>query len=160
MRNGDFSQLLAQTNSGRHQGSAQRAAFPEQCDSRRTGISSVSQAVNQTYLPAPNRGGADALASNYGFTFPFPQDYHLRKDFTQRIDYQHHQQEPPDGPHDRGLGALRAAHELPRLLLDARTFQHPHRGGRHPHLLARRSSTRRAWVSTKRSTPMATRSTE
>jgi len=51
-------------------------------------ISAVSQAVNQHYLPAPNRGGADALASNFGFTFPFPQDYHLRKDFTQRIDYQ------------------------------------------------------------------------
>jgi outer membrane receptor protein involved in Fe transport len=51
-------------------------------------INAVSQAVNQGYLPAPNRLGPDALANNYGFVFPFPQDYSLRKDYTQRVDYQ------------------------------------------------------------------------
>lgn len=51
-------------------------------------LSALSLKVNEKYLPAPNRGGADALSNNYSFTFPFPTDYHLRKDFTQRIDYQ------------------------------------------------------------------------
>src|SRR5262249_3854734 len=51
-------------------------------------INAVSQAVNQGYLPAPNRGGPDALGNNYGFVFPYPQDYSLRKDFTQRVDHQ------------------------------------------------------------------------
>ena len=44
--------------------------------------------MNDKYLPAPNRGGADSLSNNFGFTFPFPTDYSLRKDFTQRVDYQ------------------------------------------------------------------------
>jgi hypothetical protein len=51
-------------------------------------LNALSLKVNEKYLPSPNRGGADALANNYGFTFPFPTDYALRKDFTQRIDYQ------------------------------------------------------------------------
>jgi len=87
MRGGDFSQLLAQRTpivikdplTGQP---LSNNVIPA------SSISAVSQAVNQHYLPAPNRGGADALASNFGFTFPFPQDYHLRKDFTQRVDYQ------------------------------------------------------------------------
>ncbi len=51
-------------------------------------ISSVSQATIDKYLPAPNRGGPNALSNNFGFTFPFPDDYSLRKDFTQRLDFQ------------------------------------------------------------------------
>src|SRR5215467_3927690 len=87
MRGGDFSQLLAQRTALVIKDPLSGEPYPNNVIpvSR---ISAVSQAVNQKYLPAPNRGGADALASNYGFTFPFPQDYHLRKDFTQRIDYQ------------------------------------------------------------------------
>lgn len=50
-------------------------------------LNSVALKVNDKYLPAPNRGGPDALANNYGFTFPFPTDYSLRKDFTQRVDF-------------------------------------------------------------------------
>jgi hypothetical protein len=87
MRGGDFSQLLAQSRPIVIKDPLSGQAFPNNVipTSR---ISSVSQLVNQNYLPAPNRGGPNALASNYSFTFPFPQDYHLRKDFTQRIDYQ------------------------------------------------------------------------
>ena len=87
MRGGDFSQLLAQRTPVVIKDPLSGEPFPNNVIpvSR---ISAVSQAVNQGYLPAPNRGGADALASNFGFTFPFPQDYHLRKDFTQRVDYQ------------------------------------------------------------------------
>ena len=87
MRGGDFSQLLTQKNPIVIKDPLNGQPFANNLiPSNR--ISSVSQAVNQGYLPAPNRGGSDALASNYGFTFPFPQDYHLRKDFTQRVDYQ------------------------------------------------------------------------
>jgi hypothetical protein len=87
MRNGNFSQLLGgsqpiqlvdPTNNMPFAGNVIPASR----------ISPVAQAVNQNYLPAPNRGGANALANNYGFTFPYPDDYSLRKDFTQRIDHQ------------------------------------------------------------------------
>jgi hypothetical protein len=87
MRGGDFSQLLAQRTPVVVRDPLNGQPFPGNVIPAAR-ISAVSQAVNQSYLPSPNRGGADALASNYGFTFPFPQDYHLRKDFTQRIDYQ------------------------------------------------------------------------
>ncbi len=50
-----------------------------------TQISSVSRIATDTYLPAPNKPG---MVNNYGFTFPFPTDYSLRKDFTQRLDWQ------------------------------------------------------------------------
>jgi hypothetical protein len=87
MRGGDFSQLLSQRIPVIVKDPLTGQPFPNNViPSAR--VSSVSQAVNQTYVPAPNRGDADALASNYGFTFAFPQDYHLRKDLTQRIDYQ------------------------------------------------------------------------
>ena len=87
MRDGDFSQLQASGQPIVIKDPLTRQPFPNNVIPANR-ISSVSQAINQNYLPAPNRGGADALASNFGFTFPFPQDYHLRKDFTQRIDYQ------------------------------------------------------------------------
>ncbi|HET8550205.1 MAG TPA: carboxypeptidase regulatory-like domain-containing protein [Bryobacteraceae bacterium] len=86
MRAGDFSQLLS-------------LARPTVIRDPLTGqpflgniiptqrISSVARSVNEKYLPAPNRGGADALSNNYGFTFPFPTDYSLREDFTQRFDH-------------------------------------------------------------------------
>jgi hypothetical protein len=86
MRSGDFSQLLGRSSPIVIKDPTTGQPFPNNVIpvSR---ISSVAQLVNQNYLPAPNLGGANALANNYGFTFPFPQDYHLRKDFTQRLDY-------------------------------------------------------------------------
>jgi hypothetical protein len=86
MRNGDFSQLLAQRTPIAIRDPLNGQPFPNNVIPTNR-ISAVAQAVNQNYLPSPNRGG-DALANNYGFTFPFPEDYHLRKDFTQRVDYQ------------------------------------------------------------------------
>ncbi|MFB3825430.1 MAG: carboxypeptidase regulatory-like domain-containing protein [Bryobacteraceae bacterium] len=84
MRSGDFSQLLPRIVitdplSGQ--------PFPRNVIPQNR-ISAVSQAVNQNYLPAPNRGVEGAQSNNYAFTFPYPQDYTLRKDFTQRIDHQ------------------------------------------------------------------------
>jgi hypothetical protein len=87
MRGGDFSQPLSGSKPIVINDPATGAPFPNNVIPA-SRISSVSQAVNQNYLPAPNLGGPNALANNYGFTFPFPQDYHLRKDFTQRLDYQ------------------------------------------------------------------------
>jgi hypothetical protein len=40
------------------------------------------------YLPAANRGGPNDLANNYSFIHPFPYDYVLRRDTTQRLDHQ------------------------------------------------------------------------
>lgn len=87
MRSGDFSQLLAQRTPIVVRDPLNGAPFAGNIipTSR---LSPVSLKVNEKYLPAPNRGGADDLSNNYGFTFPFPTDYALRKDFTQRIDHQ------------------------------------------------------------------------
>ena len=51
-------------------------------------INALSQIVNQNYLPAPNQGGPNALTSNFGYLSPYPDDYSLRRDFTQRVDHQ------------------------------------------------------------------------
>jgi hypothetical protein len=87
MRGGDFSQLLAQRTPTVIRDPLNNAPFAGNVIPANR-LSGVAKAVNDKYLPSPNRLGADALGSNYGFTFAFPQDYHLRKDFTQRVDYQ------------------------------------------------------------------------
>jgi hypothetical protein len=86
MRAGDFSQLLSLDRPITIVDPTTGDPFPGNIiPSNR--INSVSANVNASYLPAPNRGSADTLANNFGFTFPFPTDYSLRQDFTQRIDY-------------------------------------------------------------------------
>ncbi len=87
MRSGDFSQLLALSSPVIVKDPLTGLPFPNNMIPA-SRISSVSQAVNQSYLPAPNLGGPNQLSNNYGFTFPFANDYTLRKDFTQRIDHQ------------------------------------------------------------------------
>src|SRR5260370_41763402 len=106
MRNGDFSQWLAQKTPIAIKDPVNGQPFANNIIPA-SRISSVAQAVNQTYLPAPNRGGPDSLGSNYGFTFPFPQDYHLREDFTQRIDYQISSKNPLRGRVIEDWGASR-----------------------------------------------------
>ncbi|HYM09238.1 MAG TPA: carboxypeptidase-like regulatory domain-containing protein, partial [Bryobacterales bacterium] len=87
MRQGDFSQLLNQSKPIVIKDPLSGQPFANNLIPA-SRINAVSQAVNQNYLPAPNRGGPNALASNYGFVFPYPQDYSLRKDYTQRVDHQ------------------------------------------------------------------------
>ena len=87
MRQGNFSQLSAGGQPITIVDPLTNTPFPNNIIPANR-ISPVAQAINQNYLPAPNRGGPGALANNYGFTFPFPDDYSLRKDFTQRIDHQ------------------------------------------------------------------------
>jgi Carboxypeptidase regulatory-like domain/TonB dependent receptor len=84
MRGGDFAQLLPGTII---KDPSTGTPFPGNLIPA-SSLNALSLKVNEKYLPAPNRGGSGVLANNYGFTFPFPTDYHLRKDFTQRIDYQ------------------------------------------------------------------------
>jgi outer membrane receptor protein involved in Fe transport len=86
MREGDFSQLLSLPSPVVIRDPLTNQPFPGNVIP--TGrLNDVSKSVNEHYLPAPNRGGADALSNNYGFTFPFPTDYALRQDFTQRFDH-------------------------------------------------------------------------
>lgn len=87
MRNGDFSQLLARSPAIIVRDPLTGDPFPNNMIPANR-INAVSSRVNEKYLPLPNRGGADALSNNFGFTFPFPTDYALRKDFTQRVDHQ------------------------------------------------------------------------
>jgi hypothetical protein len=87
MRGGDFSQLLAGSKPVVINDPLTGKPFPGNIIPANR-ISPLALKVNDKYLPAPNRGGADSLSNNFGFTFPFPTDYSLRKDFTQRVDYQ------------------------------------------------------------------------
>jgi len=86
MRQGDFSQLLNLARPTVIRDPTTGNPFPGNIipSSR---LSPLSLKVNEKWLPAPNRGGADDLANNYGFVFPFPFDYALRRDTTQRIDH-------------------------------------------------------------------------
>ncbi|MPY88801.1 MAG: hypothetical protein GEU99_12835 [Luteitalea sp.] len=86
MRAGDFSQLLHLSNPITLNDPLTGEPFPNNIIPENR-INPVSQRVNDRYLPAPNRGASDDLSSNFGFTFPFPTDYSLRQDFTQRIDH-------------------------------------------------------------------------
>jgi hypothetical protein len=86
MRSGDFSQLLTTSSPVTIKDPTTGAPFPGNVIPANR-ISSLSQKVNSKYLPAPNRGSADSLSNNFGFIFPFPTDYSLRQDFTQRLDY-------------------------------------------------------------------------
>src|SRR5438552_3161879 len=50
-------------------------------------LNATALAVEQKYIPAPNLGGADALANNYGFLFPYPGDaWHVDYN-VERIDH-------------------------------------------------------------------------
>ena len=87
MRAGDFSQLLAGSKPVVINDPLTGKPFPGNVIPANR-LSALALKVNDKYLPAPNRGGPDSLSNNFGFTFPFPTDYSLRKDFTQRVDYQ------------------------------------------------------------------------
>jgi len=84
MRQGNFSELLAQTRPTIVRDPTTGDPFPNNLIPTAR-LNPLSLKVNEKYLAAPNRPG---LTNNFGFTFPFPTDYSLRKDWTQRIDYQ------------------------------------------------------------------------
>ena len=84
MRQGNFSELLSQAKPVILKDPSTGDPFPGNIIPNNR-LNPLSLKVNEKYLPPPNRPG---LANNFGFTFPFPTDYSLRKDFTQRVDWQ------------------------------------------------------------------------
>jgi hypothetical protein len=86
MRTGDFSQLLTQSRPIAIRDPLTGNPFPGNVIPANR-LNPLSLKVNERYLPAPNRGGPNDLASNYAFIFPFPYDYALRRDLTQRVDH-------------------------------------------------------------------------
>jgi hypothetical protein len=86
MRAGDFSQLLGLARPVTVRDPLSGAPFPGNAIPA-SRVSPLSLKVNEKYLPAPNRGGSDDLANNFGFTFPYPADLYVRADFTVRIDH-------------------------------------------------------------------------
>jgi len=50
-------------------------------------LNPVAQKVFEKYLPAPNLGGPDALANNFGFLFRYPVDLYTWNAFEERIDH-------------------------------------------------------------------------
>lgn len=86
MRQGDFSQLLGLSKPVTIKDPLTGQPFPGNIIPA-SRLNSVALKTNTAYLPAPNLGGPNAVANNYGFTFPFPDDYSRREDFTQRFDF-------------------------------------------------------------------------
>jgi len=86
MRQGDFSQLLSLSRPVVIRDPLSGQPFPNNVipESR---LNALSMKVVTKYLPAPNRLGPNDLSNNYAFIFPFPYDYALRRDTTQRIDH-------------------------------------------------------------------------
>ncbi len=87
MRQGDFSQLLTLSRPVVVRDPLTGDPFPGNVIPR-SRFSSVSTKVLDTYLDAPNRGGPNDLSNNYSFIHPWPYDYVLRRDTTQRLDHQ------------------------------------------------------------------------
>jgi hypothetical protein len=86
MRQGDFSQLLSQSRPLVIRDPLSGNPFPGNIIPRDR-FNPVATRVLDKYLPAPNRLGPNELSNNYSFIHPFPYDYVLRRDTTQRIDH-------------------------------------------------------------------------
>src|SRR5262245_17120321 len=85
MRRGDFSQLLSLPQPITIRDPLSNTPFPNNVipSSR---INSTIQRVFDKYLHAPNLGGPDALANNYGFLFPYPTDLYTWNSYDIRVD--------------------------------------------------------------------------
>ena len=86
MRGGDFSQLLSLASPVVIKDPLTGAPFPGNMVPA-SRLNPLSLKVNNAYLPAPNLGGPNTLVNNYGYTFPWPTDLHIREDFTVRVDH-------------------------------------------------------------------------
>jgi hypothetical protein len=87
MRQGDFSQLLARSSPIVVRDPLTGNPFPGNIIPANR-FNSVANNILSKYLPAPNRLGPNDLSNNYSFIHPFPYDYVLRRDTTQRLDHQ------------------------------------------------------------------------
>jgi len=86
MRTGDFSQLLRISRPVTIRDPLSGIAFPGNIIPA-SRINATTLKVQQKYIPAPNLAGPDALATNYGFLFPFPSDaWHVDYN-VERVDH-------------------------------------------------------------------------
>ena len=86
MRQGDFSQLLTGNRPVTIRDPLSGNPFPNNVIPRDR-FNAVAVKVLDKYLPAPNRLGPNDQSNNYSFIHPYPYDYILRRDTTQRIDH-------------------------------------------------------------------------
>jgi hypothetical protein len=85
MRRGDFSQLLSLARPVAIRDPLTNAPFPGNViPSGR--LNPTALRMQEKYLPAPNQGGPDTLASNYGFLFPYPTDLFKWNSYDYRVD--------------------------------------------------------------------------
>jgi hypothetical protein len=86
MRTGDFSQLLGGARPLIVRDPLSGDPFPNNTIPRAR-FNNVAVKVMDRFLPGPNRLGPNDLSNNYSFIHPYPYDYVLRRDTTQRIDH-------------------------------------------------------------------------
>jgi hypothetical protein len=86
MRRGDFSQLLSLARPVTVRDPLTNTPFPNNVIPA-SRINPTTQKVFDKYLPAPNLGGPDDLASNYGFLFPYPVDLYAWNSYDFRVDH-------------------------------------------------------------------------
>ncbi len=86
MRSGDFSDYLTQANPVVIKDPLTGQPFPGNVipSSR---LNPVSLAIQNNYIPSPNRGAANSTFQNYGFVWPYPTDLFKWNGVTPRIDY-------------------------------------------------------------------------
>jgi hypothetical protein len=86
MRNGDFSAFLNQASPVTIRDPLTNQPFPGNIIPAAR-ISSVSQKIQDLYIPQPNRGTGSSTFQNFGFLHPFPTDLYRWDSITTRIDY-------------------------------------------------------------------------
>jgi outer membrane receptor protein involved in Fe transport len=84
MRRGDFSQLLPRTVV---RDPLTNQPFPNN-QIPQSRLNPVAARIFDNYLPAPNLGGANDLARNFGFLFPYPTDLYTYNAYEARVDHQ------------------------------------------------------------------------
>jgi Carboxypeptidase regulatory-like domain/TonB dependent receptor-like, beta-barrel len=86
MRTGDFSELLPGSKPIIVKDPLTNTPFPGNVIPANR-INSVSQQVQNDYLPAPNQGGPHDQARNFGYLFPYPGDVRWWDFITERLDH-------------------------------------------------------------------------
>jgi hypothetical protein len=86
MRTGDFSELLPGSKPVIVKDPLTNTPFPGNVIPTNR-INTVSQQVQNGYLPAPDQGGPHDQARNFGYLFPYPGDVRWWDFITERIDH-------------------------------------------------------------------------
>src|SRR5215831_5154143 len=86
MRAGDFSELLTGSRPVIVKDPLNNNPFPGNLIPANR-INSVSQQVQNKYLPAPDQGGPHDQSRNFGYLFPYPGDVRWWDYLTERIDH-------------------------------------------------------------------------